>query len=68
MAKEADYKTVSAELDEVLFKLQQQDVRVDEAVTLYEKGLGLVSQLEKHLEAAENKIEKLTLAATKAEK
>jgi exodeoxyribonuclease VII small subunit len=67
MAKEKDYQALSLELDEVLAKLQRPDVRVDEAVTLYEQGLKLIDELEKHLADAENKIEKLKLAATKAE-
>lgn len=65
MTKAKDYQTLSLELDEVLAKLQRPDVRVDEAVTLYEQGLKLIDELEKHLAEAENKIEKLKLAVTK---
>jgi exodeoxyribonuclease VII small subunit len=68
MATAKDYQTLSIKLDEVLAKLQQPDVRVDEAVTLYDEGLKLIDELEKHLGEAENKIEKLKLAATKQEK
>jgi exodeoxyribonuclease VII small subunit len=60
-----DYQTLSLELETVLGRLQQPDVRVDEAVTLYEQGLVLIEQLEAHLAQAENKIEQLKLAATK---
>lgn len=66
MTKAKDYQELSLELDEVLAKLQQPDVRVDEAVKLYEQGLKLIEQLEQHLEQAENKIETLKLAAVKA--
>lgn len=59
-----DYQALSLELDEVLAKLQQPNIQVDEAVKLYEKGLQLIGQLEKHLEHAENKIEQLKLAAS----
>jgi exodeoxyribonuclease VII small subunit len=59
-----DYQTLELELDEVLAKLQQPGIQVDEAVSLYEKGLQLINQLEKHLQQAENKIEQLKLAAT----
>lgn len=65
MAKaEKDYQTLSAELDQVLASLQTPGVHVDDAVKLYEEGLKLVGQLEKHLQQAENKIEQLKLAAT----
>lgn len=66
MAKAKDYQALSLELDEVLAKLQQPDIQVDQAVKLYEQGLQLIEDLEKHLEQAENKIEQLKLAATKA--
>jgi len=59
--KKADYGSLSLELSEVLAKLQQPDIRVDEAVELYEKGLKLVGQLETHLKTAENKVEQLKL-------
>ena len=64
MTKAKDYQALSLELDEVLAKMQQPDVRVDEAVTLYEQGLKLIEELEKHLHQAENKIKKLKLAAS----
>lgn len=56
-----DYQTLSNQLEDVLVKLQAPDVHVDEAVKLYEEGLKLIAALEKHLEQAENKIEKLKL-------
>lgn len=65
MAKaNADYQTLSAELDGVLAAIQAPDVQVDEAVKLYEQGLKLIAQLEKHLEQAENKLTKLKLASS----
>lgn len=62
-AKEAtvDYAATSAELGEVLTRLQQSDLQVDEAVVLYEKGLQLVDQLQTHLQTAENKVQQLKL-------
>jgi len=67
MAKEKDYQALSLELDEILAKLQQPDVRVDTAVALYEQGLALIVRLEKQLDEAENKIKVLKLAATQEE-
>ena len=58
----ADYGELHTELGEVLARLQQPDVRVDEAVQLYEAGLKLVGQLEAHLQSAENTIKKIKLA------
>lgn len=67
MAKaEKDYQTLSDELDQVLAGLQTPGVHVDEAVKLYEQGLKLVEELERHLGQAENKIEQLKLAANTA--
>ena len=66
MSKAKDYQALSLELDEVLAKLQQPNVRVDEAVKLYEQGLKLIEELEEHLQQAENKIEKLKLAASQS--
>jgi exodeoxyribonuclease VII small subunit len=60
---EEDYQTLSRDLETVLAQLQQPDVQVDEAVKLYEQGLALAAKLEKHLQTAENKIQKLKLQA-----
>lgn len=62
-----DYQSLNLELETVLAKLQQPDVSIDEAVKLYEQGLKLISALEAQLEQAENKIEQLALAATRAD-
>jgi len=61
------YQDLSAQLDDVLARLQQPDVQVDEAVRLYEQGLTLITQLETHLAQAENKIEQLKLKAVSDE-
>lgn len=61
--KDDNYQTLNERLEVVLSKLQAPDVQVDEAVKLYEEGLKLVAALEKHLQQAENKIEKLKLQA-----
>lgn len=53
------YQTLQAELDAVMAKLQDPEVQVDDAVALYEQGIKLVAQLEKHLAQAENKLTKL---------
>lgn len=64
MSSTQTYQTLNAQLDEVVAKLQDPQVGVDEAVKLYETGIKLVKQLETHIKQAENKIEKLHLQAT----
>lgn len=58
---DSNYQELHERLETVLDKLQAPDVRVDEAVLLYEEGLKLIGSLEKQLKQAENKIEKLKL-------
>lgn len=65
--EEKDYAALSIELGDILAKLQQPGIQVDEALKMYEQGIRLVHQLEAHLEEAENKIEQLKLAAHTAE-
>lgn len=66
MSKHDDHQTLNAKLEDVLARLQSPDVRVDEAVELYEEGLKIVAALEKRLDAAENKIQKLKLQQEKS--
>lgn len=66
MPKTEDYQTLSTELDGVLAALQSPDIQVDEATTFYERGLKLISQLEKHISTAENKLTKIRLEAAEA--
>lgn len=61
MTEKEDYQALSGKLETVMTRLQAPDIRVDEAVKLYEEGLRLIAVLEKHLATAENKIEKLKL-------
>jgi exodeoxyribonuclease VII small subunit len=58
-AKKTDYKGLNAELDEVLLKLQSEDLDVDEAVALYERGIAITKELETYLKDAENKVSKI---------
>ncbi|HET9173727.1 MAG TPA: exodeoxyribonuclease VII small subunit [Candidatus Saccharimonadales bacterium] len=61
MAKEeVRYQTLSAELEDILLELQQENLDIDRALECYERGLELVKQLESHLTTAENRIKKLT--------
>lgn len=55
------YQELSSELDNVLATLQQPDIAVDEAVKLYEQGMKLAAELEKHIAKAENTLQKVRL-------
>ncbi len=59
VSKKTDYTSLSAELDEILNKLQSAELDVDEAVDLYERGMNIAQQLETHLKEAENKVSKV---------
>ena len=55
----ADYQSLSAELDEVMLALQQEELDVDKALAYYERGLKLVESIENYLKTAENKVQEL---------
>lgn len=57
MAKQpVDYKKLTEELDEILDKLQSQDLAIDEALELHKRGEAIIAQLEQYLESAENTV------------
>lgn len=57
--KEIDYGALNEELDVILAKLQSDDLDVNEAISLYERGMQITKDLEAYLKTAENKITKL---------
>jgi exodeoxyribonuclease VII small subunit len=57
--KDLDYRVLSDELDALLTNLQRSDIQVDEAMKLYEQGLGLIKKLEERLGQAENELSTL---------
>ena len=54
-----DYRTVAAELEQIVDRLQSGELGIDEAAKSYEQGMKLVKQLESYLETAENQITEL---------
>lgn len=62
MAQTKDYKSLQAELDKLLLQLQSDDVDVDQATELYERGQQLVAEIRAYLQEAENKVTKLKAA------
>lgn len=59
MAKDPDYQTLNEELQAILGKLQSGEITIDEALPAYERGQQLITELEKYLKTAENKITEL---------
>jgi len=59
MAKTEDYQSLSQELDNILDKLQGEDIDIDTAVQAYSRGMEIVEQLQTQLKAAENKVQKV---------
>ncbi len=53
------YENLKSELDDVLLELQREDLDVDMAVKLYQRGLELIQQLETYLATAENTVQQI---------
>ena len=58
-ATQRNYKELSNELDDILARLQSSEISVDEAVSAYESGMKIITQLETYLTEAELKIAKV---------
>lgn len=56
-----DAPALSQELDDILAQLQSDDIHVDKALELYQKGIAITAQLDSYLKTAENKITKLNI-------
>lgn len=66
MAKASDatksYKQLSAELADILSRLEAGDLDIEDAVKSYEQGLAIVARLEASLKQAENTVTELKAA------
>lgn len=63
-----NYQALKTELEQVLAKLQAEDLDVDEALVLYQRGLELVQQLDTYLKTAENTVKELKARFNKGDK
>ena len=54
-----DFEKEMKRLDEIVAKISSQDLPLDECLTLYKEGQEIVKKLEKALEEAQEKIEKV---------
>ena len=61
MPQKITFEQAMAELDEIVRKLENGQIPLEEAVKTYEKGMELKKICEEKLKTAEMKIEKLTL-------
>lgn len=59
MTKEINYQKLSSELDTILAQLQTNDLDIDDAIKLYERGIVISKELEAYLKTAQNKVTKL---------
>lgn len=57
--KQLSYQELRARLDTIILQLQGPDCDVDQAADLYEQALVIIRQMEQHLAAAENRIQKI---------
>ncbi len=56
-AKKPDFERSLARLEEVVRKLESPQLSLDEAMKLFEEGVGLSRECQKQLEEAEGKVE-----------
>ena len=61
MPQKITFEQAMAELDEIVRKLENGQIPLEEAVKTYEKGIELKKICEEKLKNAEMKIEKLTI-------
>lgn len=54
-----DYRNLNEELETLLNELQGGDLDIDEAVKKYQRGMEIVTELQKYLKDAENKVKKV---------
>ena len=54
-----DFEKEMMRLDEIVAKISSQDLSLDESLALYKEGQEIVKKLEKALEEAQEKIEKV---------
>lgn len=56
---EANYQSLSQELEAIMLELQREDLDIDVALEHYQRGLEVVQTLETYLKTAENSVKKL---------
>ena len=59
MEEKLDFEKEMKRLDEIVNKISSQNVSLDESLVLYQEGQAIIKKLEKGLEEAQNKVEKV---------
>lgn len=57
--KPNSYNDQKEELDDILVKLQDVKIDIDEAIKYYQRGIEIIKSMEKYLHTAENKIRQI---------
>ena len=57
--KKIDFEASLKQLEEIVNKIENQTLPLDESIALYEQGKTIINQLEQALKEAEEKINKL---------
>jgi exodeoxyribonuclease VII small subunit len=58
-AAQKSYREMAEQLDQIMLWFESGDIDIDEAVKKYEEASELISEMEKYLKTAENKIKKI---------
>ena len=56
---EPKFSQLREELDSLLQRLQSDELDIDEAIELYQRGLELIKEMENYLKSADNTIQEL---------
>ena len=59
MEEKLDFEKEMKRLDEIVAQISSQNVSLDESLKLYQEGQAIIKRLEKCLEEAQNKVEKV---------
>lgn len=53
------YNQLQKELDQLISKLQDDELDIDEAVSTYQAATAIIEDMQKHLKTAKNKLSKV---------
>jgi exodeoxyribonuclease VII small subunit len=58
--KQINYQALTEELDQIIAKIQDETTSIDDALDLYERGVGITKLLEEYLASAQNRLIKIS--------
>lgn len=62
--KNIDFESAMSRLEKITEELAREGIKLEDALSLYEEGIGLVKECNKTLEATERKIKMLQLSVS----